>query len=60
MFFRCNFNGVLSDNVVSLSPRLVQMRVALNVSDFSGIIMSFSDSSAVRVLEDKLLARFVV
>jgi len=27
---RCDFNGVISDNVVSLSPRLVQMRVALN------------------------------
>eukprot|EP00090_Calanus_glacialis_P011024 TRINITY_DN19514_c0_g1_i1.p1 TRINITY_DN19514_c0_g1~~TRINITY_DN19514_c0_g1_i1.p1 ORF type:complete len:453 (-),score=116.45 TRINITY_DN19514_c0_g1_i1:72-1430(-) len=27
---RCDFNGVLTDSAVSLSPRLVQMRVALN------------------------------
>jgi len=27
---RCDFNGVISDNVVSLTPRLVQMQVALN------------------------------
>ena len=29
---RCDFNGVVSEQTVSLTPRLVNMQVALNVS----------------------------
>ena len=33
--YRCDFNGVVSEQTVRLTPRLVNMQVALNVSWWS-------------------------